>query len=285
MEQPGPVYDRVMRRLVEADLGAAFRMLGIAVTDAPAVLPATFPATTLNVDLLARDGARRLVHVEYVRTVEPDLTQRMLQYRAAVMGRYPEHRLDQHVVVLGPGRVRGYDDLAQHGFALDLKVTYLRDLDPGVFLSTPALAPLAVLGRGDTLDRGRALARALVCIRDQGGARAAELLECATVLATIRLAATTIESIVEEVGMTVESIAEFYRQTRFGQALVHEGREQGREQGLEQIMEALLTERFGTQPGLPEAARRLAAWPDYHLAVRAVLAADNLADLPDQPPT
>jgi hypothetical protein len=130
-------------------------------------------------------------------------------------------------------------------------------------------------------------------IRTQGGNRTRELMEFAQVLATIRLDTPTIEEIVKEAGMTVESIAGLFRETEFGQLLVNEGRTEGRNEGRtegrtegrEALLTALLRDRFGDQPGLAAAAHRLAGWPDAAVALHAVTAAADLDDLPAEPPT
>jgi hypothetical protein len=80
--------------------------------------------------------------------------------------------------------------------------------------------------------------------------------------------------------MTVESIAEFYRDTEFGRKLRREGRAEGREE----LLAELLRDRFGDHPGVLEVADRLSSWPNSG-AIRAVMAATTLDDLPATPPT
>ena len=66
----------------------------------------------------------------------------MLVYCGLIMRTYPGNRLTQYVLVLGGGgRIRGHDDLARYGFALDLIIIYVRELDPALLLGGPAWHP------------------------------------------------------------------------------------------------------------------------------------------------
>ncbi len=201
----------------------------------------------------------------------------MLGYRAAIMRAHPGVEVGQWVVVLGEGTVGSID---HGGFRLGCRVLYLRDVPVEDLLAEPALAPLAALGRGSDEERADAHLRALRLIAEHAGDRTSELLETASVLATIRLRAPTIQKIRTEAGMTVESIADFYAQTEGGQFLIDKGREQGREQAREEAVAVLLRERFGDDPRIPGVARRLAAG-DLATAYRSVLAAGALDDLAD----
>jgi hypothetical protein len=129
--------------------------------------------------------------------------------------------------------------------------------------------------------------RRLLLIGAAGGERAADLLRAAADLATIRLTPPTIEKIRREVGMTVESIADFYEQTEGGRLIRERGREEGRDEGLhegrdegrEESLAGLLQERFGDDPRVATVAHRLARTAELPVALRAVLAAASLDDL------
>lgn len=222
-----------------------------------------------------------------MRDVTSDLVARLLIYRGLILREHPRKHVTQHVVVLGNGRLRGYDDLSGQGFALDLRVTYLREVSASVFLAEPGLAPLAALACGSNGERQLAFAAGLRLIHERGGQRSRELLEFAAVLATIRLDRHTINKIVKEIGMTVESIAAEFYDTEFGQELVRmgrvEGRNEARVEARVEMLTALLTERFGDHPDLPATARRLADWPGG-AAVHAVTSATTWEDIPAEPP-
>jgi hypothetical protein len=284
--QPGPVYDAAMRGLMEGDPAAACRLLGVEVVGEPKVLPSVFSASSLTVDLLLRVAPGRLVHVEYVRAATRDLVTRMLGYRWVVMRDHPDDLLSQHVVVLGEGRVRGHDDPARTGFWLDLNVVYLREVEAARLLADVSLAPLAALGRGSPSE---AYAQSLRVACERGGARAGRLIQFATTLATITMDPSIIWKFVGEVGMSVESIADLFvadlfRDTKFGQALIQQGLDTGREEGREHLLVALLRDRFGPHPDLPAVAQRLASWPDA-ASIQAITAAASLDELARaQPP-
>jgi hypothetical protein len=274
---PGPAFDDTMRSLMEGDLPGACELLNIPVDGEPELLPSEFPAWSKRLDLLIRVAPRRLAHVEYARRGEKAVVTQMLWYRCLVMRKYPDHHLDQYVLVLGGGRVRGHDDLEGRGFALKLALSYLREQDAQWFLNRPPLAPLAVLARGGRQERAKACEEAIRVIHKTGGERTEELLDFTNVLATITLDRQSMHKVLEEVGMTIETIMDFYQDSILGQGFEAKGREQGLEQGREQALIELITERFGSTPAAAETAHRLASWPSG--AVHAVISADSLDEL------
>jgi hypothetical protein len=202
----------------------------------------------------------------------------MLVYRGLILREHPSQRLTQYVIVLGDGRVRSHPDLRD--LEARLTVIYLRDLDPATLLSHPGLVPLAVLGHATPEQRVQVFTDSVRLIRHHGGPRLPENLEFAGLLASIRLDPTTIERIIEEAGMTAESIAEFFRPTKTAQLLLNEGREEGRTG----VLVYLLRDRFGDHPDLTAVAHQLATWPDASTAVRAITDATTFADVLGTPP-
>lgn len=238
-------------------------------------------APVVHADLLFTAGASRLMHVEYETSPKEDLIRRMLEYRSRIMRQHPDSRLTQYVLVLGDGRVPGYEEQKALGFTLDLQVIYLRLCDPAEFLANPALAPFAVLARGDRQQRENALGAAIRLLRNSGHPQSQTQLQITEALARIRLDPETIERVKKENGMSIEPLVDFYRETEVGHRLEELGRQQGLEQGLEQglaqgreegreqLLLALLRSRFGDTPDLRAAAHRLAGW-DREAAVTAV---------------
>jgi hypothetical protein len=282
--RPGPVYDAALKAMFEADLLGACRLLGVPVTGELQALSGEFTLTTQAVDLLARIGPGRLMHVEYARRASTDLVARMLVYRGLLMQEHPKHHISQHIVVLGEGTVSGHDDYAGNDFAVSLGLLYLRSADPDRFVKDASFAPLAMLRRGDPTELERVASRVVEVVRSRGGERVGQLLEFTTVLAVIASDPAVVEKIIEETEMTVESVAEFYRDTGFGRRLRDEGREEGREEERESLLAALLADRFGEHPALPALARRLARLSDGAAAVHAITTAATLEDLQQADP-
>jgi len=280
--RPGPVYDAVLKAMFEFDLRGACRLLGVPVEGEPVALAVEFTLTTKVVDLLVKVGPNRLMHVEYARRASDELVPRMLLYRGLIMQQFPKHHLSQHIVVLGEGTVTGFDNYEQNDFAVNLDVLYLRDADPDQFMDDVNFAPLALLRRIDPAEKVKVAARVIEMIRERGGKRLAQLLEFIAVLAVIASDRAVVEKIIEETEMTVESIAEFYRDTSVGQQLCQEGKEKGREEEREALLAALITERFGPSPQAAALAHRLARLPDGAHAVHLITTATSLGDL--QPP-
>jgi predicted transposase/invertase (TIGR01784 family) len=255
-----------------------------------------FTAPVVHADLLFTAGPARLMHVEYETRPRADLARRMFEYRARIMMHHPDAQFTQYVIVLGDGVVKGHDDLERFGFMLDLRVIYLRERDPEEFLSSPELAPLAVLARGSRAVRERSLAAAFRLLKNSSHPRVIDLRLSAELLAGIRLDRPTIDRIARECDMDISDIrpmVEYYRHTNWAQELLREseaevrqqglelglergqqqglerGQQQGREQGREQMLIALLRTRFGDDAHVQEAAHHLASW-DEGAAIAAI---------------
>jgi hypothetical protein len=128
---PGPVYDNSLRWLVSTNLEAVCRWLGVDPGEDPVLVSESLSAMPMYTDLLVRTAPDRLVHVEFVRQVEPDLPARMLEYRARIMRSRPAVILVQHVLVLAEGVVASEVRDEEHAFRLH--VTYLREHERGSF--------------------------------------------------------------------------------------------------------------------------------------------------------
>ena len=272
--RPGPLYDLTLKDMFGFDLPGACELLGVEVEGEPVPLTVEFTLTSRVVDLLVRVGPGRLMHLEYARRAERDLVPRMLVYRGLIMQMFPKDLVEQHVLVLGEGEVAGYRDYARNDFALNLRVHYLRSADPERFLGTVNFAPLAILRRGDPTEVEKVATQVVEAVRARGGDRTEELLKFVSVLAVIASDPDVVEKIIEETEMTVQEVADFYRDTRFGLRLRSEGREEAREE----LLTALLIERFGEHPELPDLVQRFVHWPDA-AAVHAISAATDLAEL------
>ncbi len=217
-------------------------------------MSAEFTLTTRKVDLLARVGPAQLMHVEYARRATSDLVPRDAglpgpDYEAvSETSSKPAHR------GAGEGTVDGHDDFAENDFAVNLRLLYLRDADPDRFVPEVNFAPLAMLHRGDPVELEQVAAGVVGEILARGGDRIGDFLECVSVLALIASDPRIVEKIIEEAEMaveTVETVAAFYRDTRFGRKL--------RAEAHEELLAALLVERFGEHPEVAGVAHRLAS--------------------------
>jgi hypothetical protein len=264
-----------MKEMFERDLIGGCHILGVPVNGEPVALSTEFKMTKRAVDLLARVGPGRLMHVECTIRATQTLVARMLVYRGLIMQSHPKHHISQHIVVLGDGTVRGYDDFAGNGFALDLNLLYLRSADPQAFLDRAGFAPLAILRRGDLAELEALAARAVEAVRKDGGERAERLLEFITELAPIASDPHIVERALKEAEMTIQSIAAFYRNTEFGQEIRAEGRQEGRQESLAIVLRS----RFGEHPAVPVVIDRLVLWVDHVAALNAASTAASLDEL------
>jgi hypothetical protein len=94
------VYDAILKATFEGDLPGACRLLRVPVNGEPEALSAEFTLTAMSVDLLARVGPGRLLHIEYARRASRDLVARMLIYRGLIMQQHPKHHVSQHILVV-----------------------------------------------------------------------------------------------------------------------------------------------------------------------------------------
>ena len=274
----GPVYDNVLRRLAADDLATLLRWLGQEVHRPVERLSESLPASGRFVDLLARTAPGRLVHVEFVTAVEPDLPYRMLEYRARIMRLHLGEVITQVVLVIGTGTM---PEVLTNGDDLTARChpVHVRDVDPAELLATPALAPLAPLARAtDRGHRERLLREALRVIRERTPPdRATELADAATTLAAIHLDAPTIDAVGKEVAMPF-----ILEETIGGRSLAERVRREalaeGRQEGGAEVLTRLLEARFGDDPRWPGLAHTLLARHGDD-AVEAVLAASGVEDL------
>ena len=273
---PGPIFDDAIRTLAEADLPGLCQLLDLKVVGEIEHLPSEFPSWSKRADLLLRVGPRRLAHVEYAYRGDKTIVPQMLWYRCLIMRKFGQDVLDQYVVVLGSGKVRGHDDFEGKGFALKLGLVYLRERDPKWFMDRPSMVPLAVLGRGDRRERERAYADAIRVIRKKGGERTEELLDCIGVLAQITLDREGVRKMIGSEEL-IAGVVDFYHDTALGRTFEGIGRERGLEEGRAEVLTELLTDRFGPDPSVDEISRRLARWPSG--AFRAAMAAQELGEL------
>jgi hypothetical protein len=278
--RPGPVHDRSLRGLVGQALPTFAKWLGVPVDDDYELLSESFTAETRQTDLLARVGLDQLLHVEYISEPKKDTTARITQYRGHIMERHPGKSIAQYGLVLGKGRLRSGDDEA-NGFRLGLKTIYLRECDGEPLLTDAHLAPLAVLARGDKTDRAEYLGRALKIV--DGDQDKAFLREAPLDLAVMTLDRSTIDKVMEETGMSTESVADFYSGTRFGQEIKNRGRTEGLTEGLVRgradLLRVVLRDRFGEDPRIEAIASRLAEIDDATAAVHAINHAATLDEL------
>jgi hypothetical protein len=224
-------------------------------------LSEALPGHTMQADLLIEAGPEHLVQVEFVTHVTADLIRRMVEYRARVMDLHPKRSLQQHILVLGTGRIVGEVRDAQE-FWMRLHILYARDQDPADMLKSPSLAPLAVLGRSpDHTDRGAVLRAALRTIQSRADpARRKKLLATAATLAAIHLDAVIIRTILEELEMPID-----LSDTSLARSFLEQGRQEGRQQGTDEttaeVAAVMLRRRFGDDERIDVLAAGLARCP------------------------
>lgn len=294
------LYDVAMRSWAESNPAGVAGWLDPSVSGVPAedfvmhptaLIESSLSVPLMHADLMIGVGSQRLMHVEYETSPGSDLVPRMYDYRGRIMRRYPGRRLTQHVIVLGDGRVKGHDDLATHGFALDLNVVYLRDHEPAECLADSFLALFAALSRGSCQVRERSFGAAMQLLLDSDHPMAWAWLMAAKSVAEIRLERSTIDRIGRENVMAVHPYVERFREEPWAQELIKQGREQGREQGWEQgqadgvmqggerVLLAIIRTRFGYASEAEAIARMLSGWDDADAAVAAINAASDPATL------
>jgi predicted transposase YdaD len=285
---PGPIYDNALRLLARRDLVHVCHWLDLPTSETAIIHRAeSLPAATHYVDLIAEIAPQHLAHVEFVRSPDPAMTHRMLEYRARVMALHPRHRLTQRVVVLAHGTVTP-ELLDPPQLTLRLNITYLRNEDPERLLANPSLAPLAVLAHAhDQDERAKLLLRSLAVIKTvTDPAHRHDLLHTAVTLAGIHLDAPTIEHLTLEAGMPFT----LDEDTVAGRSLIARGEARGEARGLARglargearervrTLASLMRRTFGDDPRIEPLAQNLAALP-HEQALDIALTAATLDDL------
>jgi predicted transposase YdaD len=242
------------------------------------VISSSFTAETLYADFVGQVAPDRVIHVEYITKPDREMAVRMVAYLAQLMRRHPRCSITQYALVQGRGRLPSIDD-PRTGFTLGHRTIYLRECDPAEMRTHPGLAGLAILAGSDDADTGDSLRIAIQRTQSGSEIQRQRLVEAMADLASTRMDPTTVKQIIEENDMSVQSVAAFYLDTRFGQEIHRQGREQGREQGSAEALAAMLRARFGRDPRVTEIARHLTAATDEDTSARLVFEATSLDDL------
>jgi hypothetical protein len=278
----GPVIDRAVKLLAQENTVAFCDWLKVDAESPPVAIGGEFAAETKLVELLAEIGPDRLLHAEYVRKIEADLSARMTYYRARIMIKHPGKSITQCAVILGSGRVRSCDD-SENGFALGLREIYVREYDPAVFLSHPDLCAFAVLARGSRSKRARCLQKVFLIAEDQPERKRNIIIDVALELAPITLPTSMINRIQKEQRMTLQSVVDFYRKTDVGKEISHiahdEGHEEGLEEGRAETLSAMIRRRFGANPDIDGLASFLAQTSDTGTSIQLIDEATSLKQL------
>ncbi len=257
-DRPGPIYDDAMKILADDDLDAVLSLVGV--SGGAQELDTELPGSAVRVDLLARTTSG-IVHVEFVKDRSPTLDLRMMTYRLRIRCRDGDRDtpIAQHVLVLGddvrvPDR---YHDVDAEPSVFGWSVVRLAELDPAPLLGNPTTAAVAALARGTLTERATVLTAAAELIAGTDPDRARTLLEAAMTLASIVLPAPIIDTALKEANMPV-----VIRDTPLGREIYQEGRQEGERETVLRITRTMLVQRFGENPRIDTAAKRLAGLPD-----------------------
>jgi hypothetical protein len=233
----GPRYDNTLRLL----LFGSSETLAEFITGKPAAEfegsrygETELPGTTLSVDTLVETSTQRL-HIEIqTRANATEFEPRLVEYAARLnRNGLP---LEHHVLVLNPigGRLSG--TYKRGGLSLVYHAHHLWDYPAEELLGHPTFYPLAVLGDATSQKHRAEILESAIQNAQQMNTTAevrSRTINIAATLATIHLAAVTIEAILERTKPMTVTLAEIYEDAVKDRYL-EQGREQGRAQGLEQ---------------------------------------------------
>ncbi len=238
-------------------------------------LAASFPAETLHADYVGRSRHDRVFHVEYIGKPDRDMAVQMIACLAHLKRNHPGCSITQYALVEGTGWLPSVDDPLT-GLSLGLRTIYMRDQAASRLLEHPNTGVFSVLARGDNRDRTGYLKTAVHQMLDLPEVRRARLLHAISHLATVHLDPATVGQIIKkETGMTVESVAQFYMETDFGQLI----QKRGADERAARLLTAQLRARFGDDSRIPAIAERLAQGTDDETIERLITEASSLDDL------
>jgi hypothetical protein len=284
---PNWVYHEMVRKFLGSSPGAKLKLLDAPATGTPGRVPMVDrdPSTMISV---FRTAENKICQVHCFREAPKDLVALMSRYRTAIEQVYPHDHLDQYAIVLGDGSIRSPGSPVHTGIHFDLRVLYVKDVEPEWFPLGPGFS---------LLSRSRDLPTE------------ADLLEHARLTLTRHLVAdkmTGIESTplyddVENGNISTQVTGLFF-QGRFGEhpevpvaehsdwatavwlALAVQAvtdfdevrRRISHRQGLADVLADVLAERFGEHPDILHIAYRLAASPDLDAVMRDITKATTL---------
>ena len=90
-----------------------------------------------------RTDEASISQVHVIREAPRDLVRRMASHRLTIEREHPTDRLDQYVVVLGDGTVNKPGDPVRTGIYFDLRLLFLRDVEPPWFSLSPSFERLS----------------------------------------------------------------------------------------------------------------------------------------------
>ncbi len=256
METAGPhqPFDQGFRWVLQLDpVGFARSILGIDVPPGVTVGATEYLSRSVKGDGLLLDGDVPIVQIEAQANPDPDLELRLVEYAVGGLRRFG--RVVELVVVVLHPRADRFGGEARWGSAarsIDVRLRYrvvrLWELPPDVARSSPELAALLPLTRAnDAVERESLVREAFhrAGLLDDA-ARATELVQWASALATLYVGKETVDAIQREEAPTM---GVSLKDLPYGQELLAEGREETRA-AWAQALHRQAAKRFGADPHL-----------------------------------
>ena len=291
---PDWVYEETLSRLFRVDPEGLLKILGVPIPDTFDTLPMPGllnPQPTGIQLIRLPDG--RCAEVHFVHTVPKGLVATMAGHKKALQQAFPVDHLEQYVVVMGDGELRGPDDPAHTGIYFGLRLVYLRDIEKEWFSTSTGFALLtrsrSAPWASQILEAAGATAEPFVVPPNPGTDIFAESDEKQAILPS-RLASLFFagrfgpppemsdEHRTRGWGGAVLMALALHTITRFDDM---RGRI-GRREGITDVLGDILRERFGEHPRLSLLAYRLAALPDLDAVIQIIAGTEHLDDLYSQ---
>lgn len=296
----GGGYDAASKAAVHAGLPGLLRLLGIHVAGrrgpggtSPELqpLPVDLPAMVHRADLLYRLPDQGLLHIEIQQKPDPVMGRRMVDYAIRLAAAHPallgrSAAIQLVIQVTGPPMPTKY---VWAGVTGEFRLLHIPSTDPADLLSTPALAPFALVPGGKAAVP--AVARHIAATRDT---QLQWTLATLAVRLAPHLAAILVEQLREN-AVSTEIIVRELLKTDVGKKVFDElypgvrgeshadsrakGRAEGRAEGLRAALVTVLSHRFpdADSARLDRTAGRLSnAASDASDAVDAAFAVDEL---------
>lgn len=242
--QPAQPFDQAVRQLLgRAPREFARVVLGVDLPGEVRCLPTQLFTHRLEVDgLVVEVGSDRVVHVEFQTRADRGLGRRMLRYRVGLEVDYD--RAEQHVVLLHPDAdFGGIGEYEVEDLSLSYRVHRVWEMDPDVFLATPVLAPLAVLGRAGSVEARVVLAeRALGCVAGLGPPVGQEAVSWLYLLGNLYLGTNVLDQLIRRsaMGINIEDFPVI-------QELMAKGRAEGRAEARIELVAHQVRLKYGDE--------------------------------------
>ncbi|MGN7613821.1 DUF4351 domain-containing protein [Magnetococcales bacterium HHB-1] len=240
--------------------------------EAAELLTVEFPSVKKRFpDLVVLLISGAILHLELQSDSDDVMEWRMLEYYALIRQLYPNAKIIQRVLYVGPGTPKFKTKIDEGGIHFEYKVVNIIDIDCREMLTSPQLEEnlLAVLCRME--DDRETIREVLTRIEKLPSKERADALEKLMILAGLRKLEPIIKEEVDKMAISVNVM-----ENEFLRDLFVSGEQKGRVEGKAELLQRQLQKKFGNVPAWADEklktadAKNLEVWGDRILDASSI---------------